>query len=153
MAINDIRNAFDKVWNAANFDGKGLLTPTFVALEVNQAQMTYKITIDVENSGTKDLTMDNFSATIICRDHNYTFETVSLDYPVTLQAGKTTRISTFGGWEEASQQHLNSQHTNATSILIDLKNAEITVNGITMKTDTYQISDPIPLKWANTNVP
>ncbi len=111
----------------------GLLTPVFVSDQIDQASRTFTVTANVTNSLNYDLTLNSFTATVADSQDDYQLGTISLSAPVTITAGQTSQVTVSGSWTQNAENYVSTTYPGATSIDVNLVNAAVNVNGITVE--------------------
>jgi len=79
------------------------------------------------------LTLNQFSAGVICSEHNFPLGSVQLRQPVEIAAGQTSLLTISGSWTQDAENHFTTAHADASSIDSSLVNVVIDVNGITIQ--------------------
>jgi hypothetical protein len=95
--------------------------------------MTFTVIANVTNSLNYDLTINSFTATVTDSQDNYQLGTINLSAPVTIPAGQTSQVTVSGSWTQAAENYVSSTYPGATSIDVNLVNAAVNVNGITVQ--------------------
>ncbi len=115
-----------------NLDGS-FLAPVLVGAEVDNASRTFSVTVNFTNTFGFDLTLNEISANVVCSQHNSPLGTVGLAEPIVLLSDQTAQITVSGSWTQEAEDHIQTNHSGATSIEASLTNLRINVNGLTIE--------------------
>jgi hypothetical protein len=126
--------------NGNNLSGgfDSLVTPVFVGAQIDNISRTFSVTVNFTNTFGVDLILNAVSADAQCSQHGYPLGTISLANPVTINAGETSQITVSGSWTQDAENHVQTEHAEATSVDVNLVNLTVDVNGIV-------ISQPEPI--------
>ena len=131
--ISQIINGNIIAVNDATGADQSVLAPVFVGAQINNVSRTFTVTVNFTNTFNYTLTLKDLSATVVCVDHNYPLGNISLQNITEIHPGETTQITVTGAWTQNAENHVITEHPNATSINVNLTNLTINVNDITIQ--------------------
>jgi hypothetical protein len=123
-----------------NIDASGIITPVIVDKQIDIVSRTFTLTVNFTNTFNFNLTLNQFSAGVVCSQHNYPLGNVQLSQAVEIDAGQTAQLLISGLWTQNAESHVISEHGSASQIDVNLVNVTIDVNGITI-----QQSEPVSI--------
>jgi len=111
----------------------GLMSPTFVSAQVDEATHTFTATFKITNTLNYDLTLKSFSANVEITQNHIQASSLSLGNPVTVQAGETAPLTISGSWTQAAQDYIINNYSSSASVEVFIANAEVNVNGVVIQ--------------------
>jgi hypothetical protein len=111
----------------------GFVAPVIVNQQIDKVARTLTLTVNFTNTFTFNLDLNQFSADVVCSQHNFQLGSVQLSNPVVIDAGQTAQLFITGAWSQDAENHFTSDHPGAASIDVKLVNITIDVNGITIQ--------------------
>jgi hypothetical protein len=122
------------------FTDKPLELPQFVSASADTMARSASIVLNFTNPFNFDLNLNSIGANIFCAEHNFALGHASLEQPVVLSADKTSDITIVCDWTVEAENHFLTDHPEASSIDVNVKELTINVNGITIQsTEPYLI--------------
>jgi len=123
-----------------NLDASGIIAPVIVDKQIDIVSRTFTLTVNFTNTFNFNLTLNQFSAGVVCSQHNYPLGNVQLSQAVEIDAGQTAQLLISGLWTQDAESHVVSGHGGASQIDANLVDVTIDVNGITI-----QQSEPVSI--------
>ena len=123
-----------------NLDVGGIIAPVIVDKQIDNVSRTFTLTVNFTNTLNLNLTLNQFSANVVCSQHNYPLGNIQLSQAVEIDAGQTAQLLISGLWTQDAENHFVSGHGGASQIDVNLVDVTIDVNGITI-----QQSEPVPI--------
>jgi len=131
--INQIINGNVVALNDAVGTDQSILAPVFVGAQINNVSRTFTVTVNFTNTFDYNFTLKGLSSTVVCADHDYALGNIGLSNIVEIHAGETAQITVTGAWTQEAENHVITEHPNATSINVNLTNLVMNVNDITIE--------------------
>jgi hypothetical protein len=121
-----------------NGDGpglSGLMSPTFVSAQVNEATNTFTGIFTITNTLKYDLTLNSFIANVEITQNHIQASSISLGNPVIVMAGETAQLTISGSWTQAAQDYIVNNYSSTASFEVFIVNAEVNVNGVIIQSN------------------
>jgi len=128
---NDNKNG--NTGDGDDFGNVGIIAPTIVDVQIDNVSRTFTLTVNFTNPLNMVLTLNQFSAGVICSEHNFPLGSVQLSQPVDIGAGQNSLLTISGLWTQDAENHFTTAHEGDSSIDSSLVNVGIDVNGITIQ--------------------
>ncbi len=93
---------------------------------------TLTLTVGFTNPLNYTLSLNSFSGTLECAQHNFFFGVLNLESPVALPAAQTTEVNLVCIWTSDAEAHFRSAHPGATNVDLNLLDLIINVNSINL---------------------
>ncbi|MFB3888231.1 MAG: hypothetical protein ACE14S_01990 [Candidatus Bathyarchaeia archaeon] len=111
-----------------------------VNAEFDNTSRTVTLTVDFTNPVDDTLELKAFTGNVECATHGFTFGQANLGNEVALPPQETTQIIVTAAWTEDSENHLQAEHSEASTIDINITNLTVNINDV-----TTQLSDPVTM--------
>jgi hypothetical protein len=136
--ISDIMNGNSTIFNdnGGNDDNdlfgsnQQLIAPVLVDKDFDTVSRTFSVTVNFTNTLNFNLTVKQFSANIVCSEHNYPLGSIALNNVVEINTGESSLITVSGAWTQEAENHITTDHPGATAIDVNLVDVTINVNDI-----------------------
>jgi hypothetical protein len=115
------------------------------AAQIDIASRTFTVTVNFTDTFIFDLTLNNVSAEAVCAQHNYPLGNISFNGVILISTGETAQIPVSGLWTQDAENHILTEHPDATSVDVNLVNLTINVNGIVIQQSEPVSVGSIPL--------
>jgi hypothetical protein len=121
-------------------NGAGLEPPTMVGEpEYNEATHTFSVTFQYKNSFPIDITIKSLSGNIECDEHRFPLGNASLSKPVSIDAGKTGKLTVLGTWTEEAISHFETGHEGEEFVDVVLVDFAVDISGLQLQFDQSQM--------------
>jgi hypothetical protein len=147
----EINEIAEDLTGGGGTNGAGLEPPTMVGEpEYDPASRTFSVTFQYKNSFPVDITIKSLSGNIECAEHRFPLGNASLSKPVSIDAGKTAKLTVLGTWTEQAINHFHTAHAGEETVDVVLVDFAVDVSGIQIQLDqsqmeqTMQVPNPAP---------
>jgi hypothetical protein len=113
--------------------------PEFVSANIDNAARTFSVTVNVTNSFTIDLTLNNLSTDVDTPDRQR-ITNLALSNVYTIPPGESALVNVVGSWTQAGEAYFLAHYTTGESAQVVLVNTVIDINGVTV-----ELSEPIQI--------
>lgn len=113
--------------------------PEFVSANIDNAARTFSVTVNVTNSFTIDLTLNNLSTDVDTPNHQR-ITNVALSNAYTIPPGESALVTVVGSWTQAGEAYFLDHYATGESAQVVLVNTVIDINGVTV-----ELSEPIQI--------
>ena len=113
--------------------------PEFVSANIDNSARTFSVTVNVTNSFTIDLTLNNLSTDVDTPDRQR-ITTVSLSNPYTIPPGESALVTVVGSWTQTGEAYFMDHYSTDESADVVLVNTVVDVNGVSV-----ELSEPIQI--------
>ena len=124
---------------ADNFmSGRGFSIPQMEPLgepQYDEFSRTVTMTYKFSNTSPYPISIDSISGDVECAEHSFHLGTVTLDKPVSIDAGETKTLTLLGTWTEAAISHFQSSHAGEKTVDAKLVGFTVNVKGFQIRMD------------------
>jgi len=136
----EINEIADDLMGGDGTNGSGLEPPTMVGEpQYNETSRTFSVTFQYKNSFPFDITIKSLSGNIKCDEHGFPLGNASLSKPVSIDAGKTAKLTVLGTWTEEAISHFETGHEGEEFVDVVLVDFAVDVSGIQIQLDQSQM--------------
>ncbi len=103
------------------------------------------LSFNFTNPLTNEISIDQLSAEIKCKDNNALLGNISIDQPIKISPGENAIINATGSLSQDAINQLKAQYSGSSNINVALENVNVVVGGIKVHLDELDAgSIPLP---------
>jgi hypothetical protein len=107
--------------------------PEFLGLSVDQKSRTAQVIFKFTNPFNFNLTLNTFSATVKCIDHNIELGYAALKEQIEIKVKQTQKIRIKFVWTKTAEDHFLNVHSSEEEIEVELVDIKLDVSGVTVE--------------------
>jgi hypothetical protein len=113
--------------------------------QYNPETRTFTFPFNFTNPLKNEISIDQLSAEVKCKENNVTLGTVSINEPIKISPGETAIINATGVWTQEAINQLKAQYSGSSDINVAFENVNVVVGGIKVHLDELDAgSIPLP---------
>ena len=115
--------------------------------QYNPETKTFTFSFKFTNPLQNEISIDDISAGIKCKDHNVFLGNVSISKPIKIAPGETAIINASGSWTQEALNHFQAQHSGPEDddINVAFENLNVDLAGIKVQMDELADAGWVPL--------